>query len=1302
MTKRTMELGEVLVLGVKGSGKTVFLSVLGHQYEGVGLFGLSLSPDRRTWKWAYDYYQAMSPEDGLQQEFPPATDPKNNPVPLTWKVRLGTEPLFRMNTLECAGETMVKAFGEAGNAAAENEYSEAMTAAFDAMDAGNGAGLTAEADPVTKLRVLAKRAKVICLFLNPRDFESQLAALPEWHAARLEKKLERLRAEGAGAEALKKARMLNARALSEARAGLKGRYGDMLDLLRTFLENDDYREKRLVFVLTQSGGLQRSIEEMGGAWGFLQSNVRQLETYDLRDRSEALAVSAVNNTELIEGEDGLEREHPCGPIESAGLEDFLLTVGGACSQKLAGLKKARRECLDAELRFTENLLDGGTADERWKSARQWFDAALAWNAEVSTFIDGLENVRVGVKQRTQTFAKDDLDRAERRWLAENALHARLAEDVAAGTEPPADIPAWLEVANEAVRGHRMTPWTLDELDLDEGWVGEMVSARKAAWSRLKRRFDGAIGRLDCEEAEAILREADLDETGAAHRKLEEAVENARQDKKRAAEEAQRAAELAEAEKTRSRLEAECRAALEEEELATAETKLRDMEEAEKTAGRSSARPVLEQGVACLKVRYKVLEDLRPVPRLLNNLRAGSSGFDAAMERAGQALSRAEQRLEKGENDYGKENFQDLRASINAWKKRMEALKLARGHRRKAKWVAAALAVAIPLAAWMAGRNQAMKTMEAAKRNVMDLVKEEQFEAAQKELEKLGDHPLFGVRKADYAPRELWTCLDNAAEMARNREGLKKKRTYMERAYGGQGEKVAGIAWIESGEVLKTATAIPVPIKEGQYEWENLPLASERYGAAAQKCKLALESLKTAETGAAKDTTEFASVLKRLEEERTRQDKTCKELGKATLDWKIDLASLPEWKTWDDAKNEARRELPIQEGKPNLPSSEHSMLATKYKNALDNADGLEKKAQTALHALEGAVDREIQWALVQNQANGMSIQDWKAAERCAKKFLGSGKGQDALEEGWNAVLKAGKASRKPGKDEWAKLEGSLAKADKEATGPERQALAAAQETVCKAAAAYFAEKERCEESARRQQNAEKVLSAVRDAYNTAETADALAAQLKVLGFGGPSSRTVSKALEIIVGRKYPEEAPQIFDAKRFLRDHRVLKELGMEECRETVNKRVWGWNQPWVARARTETTASLAAIGKSDFASAWIHCTNAEKALSNMVLWLKCYKDAEKTKEMKGVLAESRNRLPILMLVRGDTDISTYECNGRSYSGVTPAEEPNKVAVLAGERLGQIQSVGLRSASGREKMVTVQFQRRGTQATEIDF
>ena len=97
--------GGVVILGVQGSGKTVFLSVLGETFAEGGVFGLSLAGDPATEDFTAETFRLME----WERQFPESTD-RTVAVPLHWTVHAGERELFSLSTLDCAGELIVDAF----------------------------------------------------------------------------------------------------------------------------------------------------------------------------------------------------------------------------------------------------------------------------------------------------------------------------------------------------------------------------------------------------------------------------------------------------------------------------------------------------------------------------------------------------------------------------------------------------------------------------------------------------------------------------------------------------------------------------------------------------------------------------------------------------------------------------------------------------------------------------------------------------------------------------------------------------------------------------------------------------------------------------------------------------------------------------------------------------------------------------------------------------------------------------------------------------------------------------------------
>ena len=1266
---------EVLILGVKGSGKTVFLSVLGHQYEGVGEFGLSLSPDRQTWKFAYEFYHTMAPEDGSEQRFPAATDPKDDPLPLTWLVRAGTETLFRMTTLECAGETMVEAFSGEGDAEAEERYSEEMTAAFDAMDANTAAGVASKADTVTKLRVMAKRASVVCLFLNPRDFESQVAALPGRYAERLERRLERLRAEGAGEAELSAARKASGKYLAKARDELKDRYGAMLDLLRTFLENPEYRAKRLVFVLTQAGGLERAIEEAGGAWGYLNANVRQLESHDLKDRAEAIAVSAVNGVALVEEPDGEERERPDGPIESTGLEDFLLTVGGTCSPRLESLKTVRGKCLAAELRFTEAMREGEPVQTRLETARQWRSAALEWMQATEHFLAGLGNVRAGVKQRTRAFAGADVARAERRWYAESALWSRLSEDVATGRELPAgDLEAWRAVADAAVERRNMGGWTLDELGLEEGWLAEAVARRQDEWRGLKRRFDAALARLDWEEAKRLLGTSGLDPMEETFRKMQASW----------------------AETRRSRAETECRRALEKEEEGMAVAKLKELVEAERDAGPSPSRAVLEEGLECLRARLEVRARLERLVDIRRAWKSGAIKEGEALAAARHALPLMEKDLASGEKSHGADNFRDLREEYGKWRRWLEGKLTSRSTRLRVEWVMAAVLVVLLALAWAWLRWQAKREMIAERVSALsEACISGNYIGAKVRLLGLRNRPWLGLKASEYVPSSLLIRLGALEDLKRPkadaelaRKNLDAKRNKLVGQYG-DGRLGLFPDWMESERLRSEGLGLMPLTMTDEYGLEipdgDISNASGRY-------KKAMECFRNAEKG-----------LDKVEKAAASADAAAKgtlAMAKAVL------------------------------GKADSPSGTQSVA---------------KREPGASPTPNRAV--EATW--------GLGLVDWDAAARAAEKTTPDKlRAAKSPEEEWKNVLAEGKATREVPEEEWRAAGRRIDEILRhpESTTEER-AAAGKRKQVCNAASAYFAEKERraavagleekiktaigekrwaeayplaqkqlAEAQIRGDKVAvdavekllERIAAGTRASVNAAladRKLDAAAVKKELWTASGGTERLGDEVAAAVRGYlmvHYPENTPEAFPPT-YHRDMLLLEDLGMTRERAELERRTGKWSRQWLAWAETwaETARTNARRAKM-LGSAWDACKAAEAAVAAVADNPRTTPD--ESRRAGDILAE----LPYLLCVQGrkrGASGKTYQPQpiggigidgeGLSVAGVRPSGEKADVAIVSVE-MPCLKSGTAIPRVGSPKRFRHQFVKPGTQTVTVDF
>ena len=1339
------KLNEVLILGVKGSGKTVFLSVLGHKYEGVGEFGLSLSPDRETRRFANKYYHEMSAEDGTEQRFPSVTDKWADALPLTWTVKAGTEQLFRMTTLECAGETMAEAFGGAGDADAEKKYSEALTEAFDAIDADTATGVNVPAETRTKLRVMAKRATLVCLFLNPRDFEHQLNALPGRYEERLESRLERMRKRGAGEKELAEAREASQKRLQEAREGLKNRYLSMLDLVQTFLENPEYRTKRLLFVLTQSGELGRAIEEAGGAWGYLTANVRQLEAYDLRERAEAIAVSAVNGVALVEEKDGEERERPDGPIQPTGMEDFLLMVGGECTSRMEELKAARVRCQEAEWRFTEALREWGSPEERLEAARVWRRAGLDWMRATEHFLEGLGYVPTRVKQRTRAFAEVDAARAERRYAAEQAMWSWLSEGVAEGKElQTADLAGWLATANASAERLKAEAWTRDELGLEEGWLAEAVARREKEWQGTKRRFETALAQLEWEKARRELGAAGLDPEGETYRKMSRQCARVRLE----------------------RAEKECRAALEAEDAAEAAVKLGELREAEAEAGGSAVRGELERGLACLRARLEVQKELAKLLKIQAVLKTGSCRKVVAVEAGRRAWPEAGKALHAGEKEFGAEAFKDLRGHYEKWQEwvaKLEAEIAGALHRKR---VGVAVAVAVVLCAWGVMRWQEAWRMRGTTRQAMEQVRLGDYAGAKEMLGRVSNHPLLLLWRNTYAPKGMEERLDGAMGMDRARAGLENKKAEWEKRCealkGKYGEKTweeaGGRAWAES---LRLAGAIQPQLPEAGAGGRPADLgaisrATEAYGKAAENFGQATAKLEEAEKGAKAMEVEYKKARDAVVRVRNERTKRVNELrGKCP-----ELEKLGEWKVWTNAVHNAKAALPeLKVGEVAMPRDGGiANTIAKYQDAM-RSESEEAAAGRALDRLEKAVEGKLSETGAREAADGTGIGDWTAAAAAAGRLTAGALPDVAdLDAEWKAVMKAGGTRRAIPKEEWEDLDRLLGTMlENPSISQDSKEYAEPRKAVCDAALVYFAEKERRQafgkeeeraNAAMRKQDwssaakavawlernargdAEKarieklrgevdneVQTAVEGAFGPGTEYGDLMEKLKALGIlEAETGDGVAEAIEKTLDRRYTLTPPSRFPAS-YRRDEKALEQLGKElkqaelaqRCKKVENlrrkmaNRVAKWNAEWLKTAEADKDEAVQrAENPKTLGAAWQLCRKVEDASTAVK------ENREASEEEKKRADTIKGDLPSLLCVRADQDIAEVRVikGGKSEkyerSAIVRGEtvgEAHAVAILAGDKTGKMATVEVQSSTGAKVKEPMQFPVKGGTTTE---
>lgn len=957
---------EIVILGVKGSGKTVFLSILGHSFESVGEFGFSMRPDPRTLRFVTDHYFMMSPDDGTPQKFPDATDPNKDPLPLTWNVKVGTRSVFRMSSLDCAGETMVRAFTEAGDEEAERRASDALADMFDSNDrndsSGVDMGVLESIDPVDRLRAMTKRASVVCLFLNPKDFESQIAALPGRFEERLERKIEELRhsKQPDADKKIREAKERKAKALDAARKGLKDRFFATRELLSTFLDNPEFSQKRLVFVLTQTGdeALKAAIEEAGGARGFLWANVHELESYDIDGRTETIAVSSVDNAVVSEDENGQEVSRPDGPIESTGLVDFLVGVGGSCSNELFGLKTRLGALRDAELRFVESVRAEESLEARYAAAFRWNEAAVEWLRETESFLKAQgTSITPTVRKKTVDFVSQDIARARRRFIAERELRRRLFELVAASPEP--DVPSaeeMLDQVNAVVEESGFDSFSAEAFGISEDWWNEAAANRIAEFASLQKRFDETIGNLNWKAAIQVLSEMDLSADGEEHAKRESRVCEAR----------------------RKRTVNDCRTALNARNKDAAEEQLRELAQAEEADndGPDPNRAELERGLGILKIRLAVdgyFSEFERVcgPLLENGVSGSPSEIRKSVEAMTALLNWAETEIERGKKDFEAELEEETTAVAEARNRIRDVESIVR-HRRWMKRIFTVLVLALLGLAYVGIRTWKKQEMEGIRDRAIAFAKTGQYDKARQCIGTLKDVPALLLDRNEFGftvlPKQ-WKNLESFGVAKSDAENLRDKLNQAEQTvysrYGTDANRLANLAvpaWNDYRRAADAALAEMPEVRLNEYGIpptdRNVPDDTRAFKRASAKFENAFRSFNAA-------TNRMAANVRRYRESRNKALNDLEGLSKrldavrgAAEGRGIagEIGRLSEWTAASNAVARAKLETPRPDhDRFELPALDGpiSNLAYQYEKLAGKTFAAAEKSLSSLETTAGA-------------------------------------------------------------------------------------------------------------------------------------------------------------------------------------------------------------------------------------------------------------------------------------------------------------------------------------------------------------
>ena len=369
---------EVLILGISGSGKTTFLTVLGHRFEETSVFGLGMTAARGTDTYRFVgemWHQMTAPLH--QRAFPAATDPTSEAAYISWDVNAGITPLFRLSTLDCGGETVYRVFADSDE--------------------------TAEDGPQeTQLRQLADNASVICLFVRPSDLETGSAKHPD--ASDRERERSRKTVE---------------------------------TLLAVSREDVD-EDKKLVFVLADSLSYDEDIKRAGGPKAWLFSEVPQLQRERRAASASVIATSAV--VETIPSETG--GVVPADNFSSEGLETFLLSVGGLVCDALKPMSDAILSLQDSEIAYAEVLdypSKERPLFERKAKCDDYRDAGRRFELAAKTLLEKF-SAGPAVRQKTELFVADRIHGSKLAANLESVLESSL-RTLAASNSTEAELPA---------------------------------------------------------------------------------------------------------------------------------------------------------------------------------------------------------------------------------------------------------------------------------------------------------------------------------------------------------------------------------------------------------------------------------------------------------------------------------------------------------------------------------------------------------------------------------------------------------------------------------------------------------------------------------------------------------------------------------------------------------------------------------------------------------------------------------------------------------------------------------------------
>ncbi len=417
----------ILILGTKGVGKTTLLTVLGTKFERMGAFGLSMVPcDRATQLFVRNAAHGMA----VNHSFPGATD-RSDVKPLSWDVLAGTEHLFRVFSLDCAGETISQVFG--GNEPVD-----------DGIDEGQEMRRARET-----LSDLANGAAAVCLVLAPHQLPG------------------------------------NRSATDLADPATATRMYEIDDLIHAAAHSPRFEGKRFVIVLTRTDGFEvrDEIARFGGPRGYLRAKCPPFANSKRFDDAHVVAVSPVVTNDC----DGLQGHYVPENFESLGLEDVLIGLGGAVNSPLSPLADAYRELRRSEWHDAQTLRSGGAAD-RLSAARRRSAAAESFEAAANDFFDA-SCADASIRKETELRIRESVVEAQVRLAEEEAVAYILTK-----SRTPSD-PSQLrdKLVSEALAAAKSVPGAPPVVDEDLFLSSpDWAERERLAFPRLRREREEAL------------------------------------------------------------------------------------------------------------------------------------------------------------------------------------------------------------------------------------------------------------------------------------------------------------------------------------------------------------------------------------------------------------------------------------------------------------------------------------------------------------------------------------------------------------------------------------------------------------------------------------------------------------------------------------------------------------------------------------------------------------------------------------------------------------------------------------------